>query len=555
MRNNHLMILVALTIGVSSFFMSCEAEKPVQQDLNQVGAGPQVVDKTGNLLQIKHVRKNAHEDVENLQILADAMKKMKEMSCDDPMSWYMQGAIHGAPFDSGGNVFCDSLTLLKAINPAWHNCTHVYDSLGLSDSDARTHFYTWHKFYINHFEDIIRKVSGKADFTLPYWEYDNPKYRTLPPLFADEKSSLYESYRSKNMNDGNPIDTSLGYKHRLDYQDAFNLTSPEVAFNAKSFHQFTRDLESVPHNVMHVYMGLEPTNQKPDQVDGGYTSSFTINGKDTVVVKTQWGYMYQNYSPLDPIFWVHHANIDRLYEKWLMEKIDDELANGGRPAKDYFIKNEWFYRFFKAGDKELTLYSDLSDVFDTAYGLQDYAYDMFISSGLYNKEYEDKVSRAIKNDTWGTSKYQTLELLVATHNGTIPVGNGEDPVTNLTLDLQVPVIKDSKRETWYLRFDVAFLNPPTGTFAVFIKDEKTGSTEKGRAGTMTFFGHGHHDGDGEHAHDCEDPIETYFQFDVTDKVDFDNFSGNMILEITPNNVSDRIIIDKIQLVKEVIVKK
>jgi len=553
MKKNHLILLIALTIGVSAIFVSCETEKPIPQTTNQ--SGQQIMDKGGEALQIKHIRKNAHEDIENLQILADAMEKMKDMSCDNPMSWYMQGAIHGAPFDSGGNIFCDSLTLIKAINPAWHNCTHEYDSLNLTDSDARTHFYTWHKFYINHFEDIIREVSGKPNFALPYWEYDNSNYQTLPPLFTDKSSSLYEAYRSDNMNSGKPIETSLGYKHRLDYQDVFDLTSPDVAFNAKSFHQFTRDLESVPHNVMHVYMGLNPTNQNPDPVDGGFTTEKKGEGKETVIDTTQWGYMYQNYSPLDPIFWVHHANIDRLYEKWLIEKIDDNLANGGRPAKDYFIQNEWIYNFFKAGDKELTFYSDLSDVFDTAYGLQDYAYDMFIENGLYNKAYENKVSKAIQNNTWGTSTYQTLELLVSTHNGTIPVGAGATPEATVTLDLQIPEIKNSQRETWYLRFDVAFFDAPQGVFSVLIKDKDIKEPKKGRAGTMTFFGQGHHSSSKDHVHDCDDPSEKYFQFDVTDKVNFNSFSGNMIIEIIPTNVKDKIIIDKIQLIKEVIVKK
>lgn len=545
MKRTHLFALILSVLGLSVLFMSFSSFDPPTQGQAPVG-GQKVYDANGKLLKVRYIRKNAHEDSENMQILADALKKMKEMDCANPMSWYMQGAIHGAPYAK--NEFCPDY--LRAKNDAWHNCTHESDPLGLTQDGARMHFYTWHKMYLNHFEEVIRYVSGKPNFTLPYWEYDNTKYQTLPELLLDKNSSLYESWRSKHMNDGKSIEIGFFNNERYNYITDF--TSPKEAFETDNFHFFTRHLEGVPHNKMHIYLGkFSESNPTQD-------SSKTRDpiGDDV------YGYMYQNYSPMDPVFWIHHANIDRLYEKWLIKQMENKYRNNGRPGKNKFINDPWFYRFFKAGDKELTYYNDLGKVFDEMFGVQDYAYDMFIKNGTYNKRYETKVETAIRKNLWGKSPFETVNVLVANHDSNIPVGRDGDPEFTVKFILDDPDIKNLGNATWVLDMDVDFAKKPEGIFTVAIRDADLGSVKNPYelAGTMSFFGVGHHhDNTDDEQHDhAGRQHEVSFEFDISEEIDFEKFtstgSRNMGFQIIPSDPRDQVFIDKIQLVKQIVTR-
>jgi len=549
--NLHLLMLVAL-VFVS--FLACETTKKVvtQEETTETTTLPStpmlgtpppsgaIVDKSGNALQVKYVRKNAHEDDVNMQILAEALDTMRKMNCADPISWYMQGAIHGAPYNS--NEFCDTVSYLKALNPAWHNCTHDYDKLDLNWDEARLHFYSWHKLYLDHFEEAVRYITGKPEFTLPYWEYDNANYQTLPPLLVDKSSSLYESHRNAHMNSGGSI-------HVDTFPCIPDFTNPVKAFEAKSFELFTIHLENIPHNKIHVYLGQSPTNTQPDQI-GGTDDSL--------------GYMIRMYSPMDPVFWIHHANIDRLYEKRLIDEMGNELHNDGRPTKELFENRPWTYKFFKPGETELTEYDkDMGSTFDYAYGVQDYAYDMFIDDGSYNKTYEDKVALAISTNKWDTLKFAEIDVIAAHHDKDINVGIND--ILEFTLDLKPKTIGGFGvlDESWLLKIDAKLKEIPTkGGFTVYIRDEAAEtdtddcSLDK-RAGVMTFFGLGHNHGNASsdnHQHGDGDYIaETHFKFDVTDEINFKKFSGKMYFKIMPTDEpDDAITIDKIQLIQRLI---
>lgn len=131
------------------------------------------------------------------------------------------------------------------------------------------YFLAWHRGYIYHFEQQLRTVSGNSALTLPYWDY----YRssTIPSEFTDPTSALYIANRQNtnvyNALDLSPFDPSV-YNFERGRPDAFE----------------TR-IESAPHNPVHNIIG---------------------------------GVMADMQSPLDPIFFLHHANIDRLWHAWAL---------------------------------------------------------------------------------------------------------------------------------------------------------------------------------------------------------------------------------------------
>jgi tyrosinase len=138
------------------------------------------------------------------------------------------------------------------------------------------YFLTWHRGYIYRFEQQIRAVSGDASFNLPYWDYY--ANASLPTEFtnpANGNNPLWNPRTNTN------VSAALGY----------GFTQPQwVNFPRNWPTPMEPQIESLPHNQVHNIIG---------------------------------GFMPTMQSPRDPIFWVHHANIDRLWCAWL-------AAGGGR---------------------------------------------------------------------------------------------------------------------------------------------------------------------------------------------------------------------------------
>jgi len=129
------------------------------------------------------------------------------------------------------------------------------------------YFLAWHRGYIYYFEQQLRKVSGDTSLVLPYWDYYT--YPVIPSEFTDTAR-------------GNPL-----YNSRVNtnvYQ-ALDL-SP---FNDSNFQRglsqaFEPALENAPHDPVH-------------DVIGGYMADI-------------------NTAALDPLFYLHHCNLDRLWNAW-----------------------------------------------------------------------------------------------------------------------------------------------------------------------------------------------------------------------------------------------
>ena len=143
-----------------------------------------------------------------------------------------------------------------------------------------THFFwAWHRMYLYWWERIVRKYSGNPNWALPYWNWTaNPK---LPAPFRVLTSNLYTPNRDPNMNNGTgslPA-TDVAYKAPLS-SDFSNL----------DYYSAQSAVESSPHNVIHGDVGGA----------SGWMS-------------------YIDMAAQDPIFYLHHSNIDRLWDLWLAQ--------------------------------------------------------------------------------------------------------------------------------------------------------------------------------------------------------------------------------------------
>ncbi|WP_327316531.1 tyrosinase family protein [Streptomyces sp. NBC_01235] len=230
-------------------------------------------------------------DVWDEQLLwyARAVRAMQGRPESDPTSWLFQANIHG--------------TRSASDNPEWNNCPH-----------GGWFFLPWHRAYILCFEGIVRDViqnelGGPNDWALPYWNYTrvtngNPnspeslECRRLPSAFrspdwpdgeADNPLFLAEPKRSPGAAGGLPVEWAEVNPHAAMQAPHFTGVTQFGSADTDSqlLHRSAEHdglLEMQPHDLIHGYVG---------------------------------GVMLQFISPQDPIFWLHHCQIDRLWAAWI----------------------------------------------------------------------------------------------------------------------------------------------------------------------------------------------------------------------------------------------
>ena len=186
-------------------------------------------------------------------------------------------------------------TTATPVMTAWNTCQHG------------THlFWAWHRMYLYWFERIVRAMAGDSSWALPYWNWTSET--KLPSMFRVTTSNLYTPFRDPNINNGSgslPA-TDVNYTY---------------AFPELNYYSAQSMLEGTPHGAVHGDVGGFP-NGSP-----GWMT--------TVPTAAQ-----------DPIFYLHHANMDRLWDLWLAQ-------GGGRsdPTSDASWTGVTFTFFDESGSQ------------------------------------------------------------------------------------------------------------------------------------------------------------------------------------------------------------
>jgi hypothetical protein len=460
---------------------------------------------TTGYAQNKYVRKNASkpEAADDLKALQDAMAEMRKRGCDDPTGWYYQGGIHWVPDDmhdhsnlGKGNPFCPSyLGKREQLKKAWDNCTH--------QGKPELHFLVWHRLYIYYLEDIVRTISKKKDFALPYWDYCDKQYRVLPAIYRNQNSSLFEKLRYVPLNGGQPIDEAWA---------STNLSLTALMRN-RSYDLFCPNIDNAPHGAMHDYIGGGPSDN-PAPV---FNSIYQAN--------TAGGLMGQVPSAaFDPIFWIHHANIDYIWQTWM------NSPNGALPVLAELQKNPTDYVFFKPDGTAVQW--TVAEAYKLAFSLP------VTYQGL-----EEKKVVASKNQPESKEIKQVATQALQreiTKNMTLSL--------NLKPKAELENLVKEKDARVILHIQVSFKEQPRGSFAVYVRndgDKKLESAEQ-LVGVMNFFGAGHH---GDHAAK-EEKLTKEFRFDITDTIDVKKFDGKLDVLTTTNGelkATNQLRIEKVDL--------
>jgi tyrosinase len=248
---------------------------------------------------------------------AKAVRELSSRAIADRTSWRFLAAIHGIDEDLwrafGYLAPGEALPPKAEQKKFWNQCQH-----------QTWFFLPWHRGYVVGFEKIVRAaiaaMGGPADWALPYWNYNNASIaasKKLPWCFLQKKlpdGSDNPLFERRRYGDGsgkvvlsvkNDIDLTPAFSER-DFAGQSGGGSPGFGGPQTRFHHGAEQdgvpsglLEDKPHNHVHSRTGG------------------IVRGA-TQVIATNLGLMSMpDTAALDPVFWVHHANIDRLWEIWL----------------------------------------------------------------------------------------------------------------------------------------------------------------------------------------------------------------------------------------------
>jgi tyrosinase len=235
---------------------------------------------------------------------ARGVKAMKARALNEQTGWRFYAAIHGTDQNLWQQLGYwspgDPMPSSGDVEIYWNQCQH-----------GSWYFLPWHRGYLIAFETIVRdaviKLGGPSDWALPYWNYFKPHQDALPPAFAaanwpdgQSDNPLYVPQRYGPTNDGNvtvPVNViNLNALADPDFTGDANGGSPGFGgVNTGFSHggQVHGGIEAQPHDWVHGLVGgSDPQSNLPGLMSDPDTAG------------------------LDPIFWLHHANIDRLWEVW-----------------------------------------------------------------------------------------------------------------------------------------------------------------------------------------------------------------------------------------------
>ncbi|KAF3639198.1 Polyphenol oxidase F, chloroplastic [Capsicum annuum] len=228
-----------------------------------------------------------------------AIKRMKELDVKDPSD--------PRGFSQQANIHCAY-------------CNGAYK---VGDKELQVHyswlFFPYHRWYLYFYERILGSLINDTSFALPYWNWDHPKGMRFPPMF-DQPNVYPDLYNPRRNNDhrGQAILDLVHFGDDVKATDLRRMCNNMVLlyrqmvtnspcsqlFYGKPYTVETGPkpgqgvVENIPHTPVHIWVGTvvgsDLGNKKSDGEDMG---NFYTSG-------------------LDPAFYCHHANVDRMWTIW-----------------------------------------------------------------------------------------------------------------------------------------------------------------------------------------------------------------------------------------------
>jgi tyrosinase len=282
-------------------------------------------------------------------------------------------------------------------------------------------FLPWHRIYLRLFEKELQNIDPTkyGDVTIPYWDWTNPEStkrvfetmggngrdidgKVMDGIFAYDGGD-WELYTTKLPGDERQeylrpfLTRKLGFYKMLDQTTLFDLPSKEDVLNSlkidvydkpewnneDTLNSFRNYLEGGIgpglHNLVHGWVGGSEIGIRP--------------GSENQYYYIYRGTMGNGGSPNDPIFWLHHSNIDRIWADWQLEEKHWNLQYKGYLPKEGV-------QFLSANDPMSPWYGNETPAKAANFYSFGYKYDRYIRPEIKDKQIsiDEKVSDDILSE-------------------------------------------------------------------------------------------------------------------------------------------------------------
>lgn len=239
---------------------------PVGSCAPQSGTVSNFSGDTGTMRVRKSIFKLSAAEIAELKL---AFQKLRALPATDPRTWMAQAKVH-----------------------CWY-CSG--DGTTVPDVHSNWAFLPWHRDFLYNLEKTLGTLVGNPNFALPYWDWNTPDtsactgHLKVPPpyLGGGTANSLFDCYRkisSTTTMDVNRVGAAR-INTLLTNNNTFDLFFGTATTSSA--------MSPGPHGYVHLWVG------NPSTLSGT---------QDMGILDT---------AARDPLFWAHHANIDRIWEMWI----------------------------------------------------------------------------------------------------------------------------------------------------------------------------------------------------------------------------------------------
>jgi Common central domain of tyrosinase/Polyphenol oxidase middle domain len=240
---------------------------------------------------IVQVRRSVDALIRDKSPLLDSYRRavdvMMKRDIADKTSWWFQANVYGLTESSiAGSI--------RPLAKYWRQCPRwTYFFLG------------WQRMYLYFFERILRRACGDPIFALPYWAYDDPQQSALPRAFRPSDGDRGRPPSARR----NP----LARARRLVQIERGALGLSGLATDIRAALLLASFTADSPLDALRSFGGMR-THDPKQAVGAGAIEA--IGNRVHLTIGHDGDMGSPTTAARDPVFWLHQANIDRLWVKW-----------------------------------------------------------------------------------------------------------------------------------------------------------------------------------------------------------------------------------------------
>lgn len=232
-------------------------------------------------LRVRRNIANMSLDDPDLVAYRSFVEQMRGRNQSNATSWIKFADIHGGSF-------------------SFNHCQH-----------GNWYFLPWHRAYLDMYEKAVIAMTGYTRFAMPYWDWSTQ--RTYPPaftapLYKGKPNPLFSPFADDDMRQvRKPAPNLPTAETGLDkVRGVLNATILENFGGGRPFDESVTPPRA-QNNLSPAWLGRRGAISELESGPHNYVHD-EVNG-----------YMGFPAAARDPLFFLHHANVDRIWENWILQ--------------------------------------------------------------------------------------------------------------------------------------------------------------------------------------------------------------------------------------------